>query len=287
MRFYRVFKPLLTAKIVTLFVALTLFAGVAWAASSARVVQLQETPVPVSVQNIVDHLNAIDLLMSPLVAPLEAQITIGSKYSESVFNRESFLLYAGLKPANEPLAVLTHEYGHAILEKNLFKDPVKKAKLAANGKMRLISGPLHEFFADVVAVSFYKNPQVMSELARDPKKTPPEGSWDDLITRDFELSEDSPRRDNWEPLLPFATFTMDMYYPLLPARWAFWLLVKEKINDNSYRAQVIPKVYGAVEKVMNEVLTWDEAQLGGKKLEPEMMKKLNEMLIQELKASLK
>jgi hypothetical protein len=285
MRFSRVFKPLVPAKIVTLFVALTLFMGVAGASTSERVVQIQDTPVPVSVQNVVNLLNAIDLQISPLVAPLEAQITIGSKYSESAFTRDgSFQLYAGLKPSTEPLAVLAHEYGHAVLEKNLLQDPIKKAKIAANGKLRLITLIVGEFFADTVAVSYYKNPQVISELQSNPAKNALDGTWDDLLTRDFVAT--SADQANWESMLPLASFFMDMYYPLLPARWAFWEIAKENINNEDYRGQLIPKTYAAVEKVLNTVMTWDETQLGGKKMEPELMKKLNEMLIKEMKASL-
>lgn len=355
-------------KIVTLFVALTAMTGTAWAETAplcaeifaftqspeGRVVKHLGAPTPYSAQQIELHLASIDRLLLGLAVPKETQVTIGAGFTRSSFDRADFKLYTGMRTEIYPsgktyspgknLAILSHEYGHAILEKNFMvnleayrkikpdflvvelarqvtvnlekklkdlryrqdvtfnqerKQALEKeiaetsAKIEALTRDRLravtvytVSSALHEFFADSVALVRHKDPEAIKDIVQDYKTDPAPGSYPDLLRREFDVNHRDLREKQWAKLLPWATFTNDVYFMLLPARWELWQIVKTHIDSPNYQEQVLAKVYKAVENVLAEALSWSPSEMTGVKLSPVQAKKLNTRLIEELHKSL-
>lgn len=80
-------------------------------------------------QDYADRILEIHKMLGPLAIPDQAKITVGDNFKQSSFNAGTWNVYVGLRPdsmgAKNPranLGTLSHEYGHAIFEKNLMKD---------------------------------------------------------------------------------------------------------------------------------------------------------------------
>lgn len=300
------------------------------------------------------HLDSLDRLLGPLVRPTETRVTIGTVFGKSALNRFTFDLYVGIRSEvypsgknyspNKNLAILSHEYGHAILEKNLVlqlasyrqfkpefllmglaekkmqkhlddlkgvverhnntsnelqRQALKKEAQEIYAKMEVISEPLnkvkkfweisgalHEFFADAVTMTRHQDPKIIQDLLKNRYDPPTDGSLESLLQRDFLPGAKKRNLILWEKFNTQSAFEGKKYYSLLPARWEFWQLVKTRIHGPGYRAQIIPKVYTAVEKVLSEVLEWPPEKIQGPELQPDQIKNLNQRLIEELRASL-
>lgn len=301
-------NPSWLAKFVTLFVALTALPVLAESQQSPVLLPItMEAGAPdlFPAEALTQHLAKVNSLLGTLAIPTETKITVGGRYLDSNLDRGTFELYVGMKNSPEQLVSLTHEYGHAILDKNLVLNSeayrLVKPSLLSRAEDRKAGKPgvdraekifkivttLHEFFADVVAVTAHQDPQALRHFTIEFKKDLTEGSMDDLTTRDFETRADSPRHQNWKKFLPFAMYVGDFYYALLPARWEFWNLAKNSVMHPEPQPVLLSKVYKAVEKVLDEVLRqWTDAEMGGKKLEPELVERLNQRLIEELRVQL-
>ncbi|WP_413290117.1 hypothetical protein [Bdellovibrio sp. HCB337] len=249
-----------------------------------------------------------------IIPPEKNLATLSHEYGHLILEKnlvENLESYRQIKPnfvlvgvARNALRDLTQASKELTARKEATQDPIEKQTLenalqVLTLKMKAISTEadrvqkitntamaLHEFFSDVVATVRHKDPQAIAYMVTDYQTPAKENSYQELIIRDFSPKDHAAHEKAWEEQRPWASFTNDPYFVMLPSRWEFWQLVKNKINDPNYRSQIIPKVYKAVEKVMSEALTWTPEQIQGVKLTKEQMSLLNQRLIEELKASL-
>lgn len=260
-----------------------------------------------------EFLGANETLLSGMILPSDTVITLGPALKDGQKRVSRFMrfrddLFITVRPGFEKqdLYVLVHEYGHALFEKNLMhasevyrkvrpeleiaesSSKVGREKLGdrfnRTRKIFLLSSALHEFFADVVAVTYFQDPRAAEKAELFSKTLPTPYSWEQFERREFDLAPSTNREAEWERSLGLAIWASNPYHILLPARWEFWSRFQSEIlsSDISVRAKVISRTFAALERVLNRILLWNDEQIGRPQFEVEQSKLLNQMVIEEL-----
>ncbi|MFS4461060.1 hypothetical protein [Bdellovibrio sp. HCB2-146] len=306
----------LTYTVLATIVACLSFIQTAYAHPTSLITVENDSGTNLTSESIHQFLEAHENLFAGMILPSDTKLTLGSASQDgqkrvSRFMRFKNELFIVARPGFEKqdLYVLVHEYGHALFEKNLMHvsqlykeirpDLEKSESSAKDGreklgsafvrarKVFLLTSALHEFFADVVAVTYFQDPQAAkkTELFDDIASVP--YSWEHLQQRDFNLASSPERTAAWEQALGLAIWSGNPYHILLPARWEFWLLFQSQIlsADIQVRAKVISQTFAALERVLSQILLWDELQMGRPQFEVEQSKILNQLVLDELKKS--
>lgn len=300
--------------------------------------------LPVDYQN---RLTEIDSLLGDLEKPGGIKYFFGHGLLKSVYESSYRLMYIGSKelnewhhPAGENLQTMSHEYGHAVMETNLylwsqlnrlFVDEYKfldtklglkrqqiqkieielqvtenkrkkeflklkhlnftqelhqmeqrKRTLQAYFRVRM---SIIEVFADILTVVVTKNPQAMSDLLEDKNSPQNISSSGLLLRRNFEDGDHLEYQNLWkEKSIIDAKLYGDIYAAMLPVRWAFWNLMKDKILNKKKQHKVIPLVAHVLAQNIDFVLSLSPDQIGPvgfKNLEA-----LNEKIIHELEEAI-
>jgi hypothetical protein len=245
-------------------------------------------------------LDRVDSLLGNLQAPTESKVTVDDQMIFSSFRQSDFSVHVGLRPAElgkkHPKAnftTLTHEYGHAILEKNLrehipnFKEASLKAE--SNSDLSYVPGiiytGLHELFADSVVLVATKNPEALYELnsmrrkslfllkqeyetlkkitppeefyldnPREPMPLPSKYTREDMILRNMKHGSDHRLHQKWQEFIQDEFVRMDPYFILLPARWHLWQVVKTRISSENYQRAILTKIFPIFRKEMKQML---------------------------------
>lgn len=239
-------------------------------------------------------LKKADALLGDLLIPKETTVEVGNLFIFSNFDPKEFTIYIGVRPdsmgkkhPNINQNSLVHEYGHAILEKNLInKVPDYQKQMtairdsASNGTSpaELIQIALHEFFADAVAVLTTKNPNAVSEVLYDSSRPLKKFSYNDFSLRRQTDGKNPQALQQWRELLKTEEIRQDPGFILLPSRWRFWQLIKTRIDGERYQKQVLTKIFPHLEKEIKALLLNPTL----KTATPQEIESLNQRLIQHL-----
>ncbi len=176
--------------------------------------------------------NEVDTLIGPL-APAEVSVKRSLYFWDSQFNLETFEIVIGMQhkvrdlflPQSLDHVTMAHEYGHALLEKNI---PI------AVEYDQSIRSSFHELFADVVAITYTRNPRSLRDLTQ---KFHP--NYDNHMGRNFEVDTSLHYKD-WKSKVTETIGIKNPYEMMNPVKWALWDIVKNKIHSDSYRKKIIP-----------------------------------------------
>ena len=176
--------------------------------------------------------NEVDTLIGPL-APADVSVKKSLYFLDSQFNLETFEIVIGMQhkvrdlfsPLSLDHVTMAHEYGHAILEKNI---PI------AVDYDQSIRSSFHELFADVVAITYTRNPRSLRDLTQkfDP-------NFENHMGRNFEVDLNLYYKD-WKSKVTETIGIENPYEMMNPVKWALWDIVKNKIHSDSYRKKIIP-----------------------------------------------
>jgi hypothetical protein len=239
----------------------------------------------------------IDSFLSGLARPTETNFVVHDMMMFSSFNPIEAIVYVGLRPVegmnqkheNINLTTLIHEYGHAILEKNLRAQIPGFAKISlqmhnnSNEKFVpfIIHSGLHELFADAVTLVTTKNPDALPELlmldrkaqkqfekelwlekkkAKDPSSEqeehspiPKEYSRETLALRGMSDGNSHHAYQKWQELLQDEFVRIDPYFIFLPTRWHLWQTVKTRIDSPNYQRKILGKIFPIIREEMNNI----------------------------------
>lgn len=265
----------------------------------------------------------IDSLLNGLKIPTETNIVIHDQMMFSSFNAMDSAVYVGLRPGNvmgrkHPkinMITLTHEYGHAILEKNLgsaipeFTAFSKKQFDNSNDRdpQLILHTALHELFADSVTLVATKNPEALTELLSMRRKSkkqlqkefehlqktaepddvpfapeeqmPLSGKYsrEQMSLRSMSHGYDHLQYKKWKEMIGDEFVRMDPYFILLPARWHLWQAVKTRIESPNYQQAILKKVFPLIKSEMESVI-----QHAPESLTVEGIEALNQRLMRQL-----
>lgn len=228
-------------------------------------------------------------LLGDLVEPKEARVSVGDLFMFSVFDPRDFSIYVGLRPESmgkkhiiKNQHTLIHEYGHAILEKNLGERiPEYRTKNSASQEAEILHASLHEFFADAVTVVTTKNPKAIVEIVSDRTVATKNYSAEDLLMRNLAEGRHHLARQQWRKLIEKDEMRQDPYFILLPARWHLWQLVKTRIEGSLYQKQVLSRIFPQLVREVETLLSKPPAKVTVEEVEylnQRLMNHLSEVL---------
>ncbi|MFS4459819.1 hypothetical protein [Bdellovibrio sp. HCB2-146] len=258
-------------------------------------------------QEYQERLMLVESLLGNLKRPTETRVTVGHLTIFSVFDRNDFSVYVGIQPqtaswkrSKVDLDTLNHEYAHAIFEKNLlasipqFRDQYAAidARARENDPAVILYTALHELFADIVTVVTTKNPDTFPELlAASPEALKSfelgvqdshrEFTFEELNYRSMTLGAHPGALKSWSSLLKQTESKQHPYFLLLPARWKFWGLVRNKISSASYQKQIIERVFPILSQEVERMLEFSQDSLSEadvQALNYRLMKSLEQVL---------
>lgn len=245
----------------------------------------------------------INNLLGKLLPPDESSIKIGSIFSFSTYDPIDGRIYVGIRPQSMGLVnpevnltTLTHEYGHAVFEKNLLQSSAQYRKLKSEvlkmnesdnhdafSKIQpawLIRSGIHEVFADVLTLVTTKDPKSISKIQLDKLDEQQSTPIGELLLRDFT----SGRKSQSFLLWSYETHNQsinnqNIYFSFLPVRWELWKIIKSRLDGSLYQKQLLTKVFNILEKNLNKALDVESNKT-------EDIIKLNQQIIKDLRNEL-
>lgn len=261
--------------------------------STARVEIQLETPHQwVQAEDFTKTMKEINSLITPLEIPNETKVVIHSDYSKSGFSFKNFTISLGIHPgtgvSHHPgvnQILFSHEYGHAIFEKNLLKHSNSYRLLHEKARENFVdiqahperypdflrrwslTDAYHELFADILTVVMTGDPHALAEaVVFSPTNIPLKYSPEALRLRDFSDGQDPLNIETWRKFQKmYVQIRGDVYFAFLPARWEFWNLTKNKINNNKDRRALVAKVFAILERHLSQALSLSEEEFGTKR----------------------
>lgn len=225
---------------------------------------------PLLIAEFSDAITRTNALLGELTEPSEVKVTVGTLFIFSIFDPKDFTIYVGLRPDSMGKkhilinkSTLIHEYGHAILEKNLLQkipdyrqrqEAADKVSESQRDSREILQASLHEIFADAVTILTTKNPKAIFEILHDRNISPKQYSAEHLLMRNLAEGRRHEAAQQWQKLLQNETMRRDPYFILLPARWHLWQLLKTRIDGTLYQKQALNKIFPLIANEVENLL---------------------------------
>ena len=210
--------------------------------------------------------NEIDSLIGEL-KPVQVKVKASNNFNDSSHEKKRIIIgfHNGEFLTQIDLMTMAHEYGHAVLEKYLPYNPDRHD----GGARRAF----HEVFADVVAMTYSRDPHSMNNLVKKYQVCKL------CLGRDFDVDTDKHHK-KWRKAFEDDSRVKDEYAITNPIRWAVWDIVKDKIQTEEYRKKIIPVFFEVIQPYFQKLHA-----LGLKNsdsITPKKMFKANEKIIEDL-----